>query len=101
MQPITADATEIMGTPLTADLTELDVESASASDIIAAFKADADLGTGANGMVTRVATAATEVVKIHRAATAVTAGGPVQRHLENVGGDTLETVYEVIDGDPA
>lgn len=42
-----------------------------------------------------------EVKKIHRAAAAVTAGAPQQRHLENAGGDTLQTVYEVHDGDVA
>ena len=44
-------------------------------------------------------TAAQEVAKIPRAATAVTAGDPHQRHLEDAEGDTLQTIYEVIDGD--
>lgn len=40
-----------------------------------------------------------EVKKIHRAASAVTPGGAVGRHLENSSGATLESIREVIDGD--
>lgn len=57
--------------------------------------------TQATAAATQATAAAEEVVKVQRAATAVTAGGPQQRHLENVGGDTLQTIYEVHDGDPA
>lgn len=54
---------------------------ASVAEIIEGIKADAELGTGASGMVTRVTaaavqstTAAAEVVKIPRKASAITAG---------------------------
>lgn len=40
-----------------------------------------------------------EVKKIQRAATAVTAGGPVAKHLETDAGAELQSVNEVIDGD--
>lgn len=42
-----------------------------------------------------------EVLKIPRAAAAVTAGAAQQKHLENSLGATLQTVYEVHDGDVA
>jgi hypothetical protein len=47
--------------------------------LIAAIKADADLGTGVNGAVTRVAATLTEVGKIHRSSTAVAAGASMRR----------------------
>jgi hypothetical protein len=43
---LTADMDEIMGIPLTADLTEVEVEGgAGAAEILAAFKADPEFGT--------------------------------------------------------
>ena len=63
-------------------------------DTIAAIKADAALGTADGGLVA-------EVNKIPRAAAAVTAGAAQQKHLENSLGATLQTVYEVHDGDVA
>lgn len=42
-----------------------------------------------------------EVLLIPRAASAVTAGAAQQKHLENSLGATLQTVYEVLDGDVA
>lgn len=62
--------------------------------LIAAIKADPDLGTSDGGLVA-------EVNKIPRAAAAVTAGAAQQKHLENSLGATLQTVYEVHDGDVA
>ncbi len=50
--------------------------------------------------IANAATAASEVVKIQRAATAVIAGGPTEKHLENSSGATLESVREVVDGNP-
>lgn len=41
----------------------------------------------------------TNLSRIPKAATETTAGGPIERHLENANGDTLQTIYEVIDGD--
>ena len=70
---------------------------ATAAEIIAAFKADAVLGTASGGMVANAA----QVLAISRAATAVTPGAPQQKHLENALGTTLQTVYEVHDGDLA
>lgn len=68
--------------------------AAIAAASVAAFKADAALGTADGGLVA-------EVNKIPRAATAVTAGAAQQKHLENSLGATLQTVYEVLDGDVA
>lgn len=62
--------------------------------LVAAIKADAALGTSDGGLVA-------EVNKIPRAAAAVTAGAAQQKHLENSLGATLQTVYEVLDGDVA
>ena len=63
-----------------------------AGDVIAEIKADAELGTASGGMVA-------EVLKIARAAAAVTAGAPQAKHLENSLGATLQSVNEVLDGD--
>jgi hypothetical protein len=50
---------------------------------------------------TQATTAAAEVVKIQRAASAVTAGAPQERYIENAGGTKLQTIYEVHEGDKA
>lgn len=51
-------------------------------------------------LATAAATAAAlDASKIQRSASPVTAGAPQQKHLENPDGDTLQTIYEVHDGD--
>lgn len=42
-----------------------------------------------------------EVLKIQRAASAVTAGAAQERYIENAGGTKLQTIYEVHEGDKA
>lgn len=64
-------------------------------DQLAAFKADAQLGTAAGGLLANAA----QVLNVPRAAAPVTAGAPQQRHLENSLGATLQSVREVFDGD--
>lgn len=66
-----------------------------AGDVIAAIKADAELGTGIGGAVANAA----QVLNVPRAAAPVTAGAPQAKHLENSLGATLQSVNEVLDGD--
>ena len=87
-QGFNADATQIT------QQTNAATAATAAADTVAAIKADAALGTADGGLVA-------EVNKIPRAAAAVTAGAAQQKHLENSLGATLQTVYEVLDGDVA
>ncbi len=64
-------------------------------DPLAAFKADAELGTATGGMVANAA----QVLNVPRAAAPVTPGAPQAKHLENSLGATLQSVREVLDGD--
>ena len=70
---------------------------ASAAEIIAAFKADPDLGTGVNGAVTNAATAATEIGKVPRLSTAIAAGASARR---TKGAATATTLDETLGATP-
>ncbi len=72
-----------------------DTETYRVDDTLAAFKADATLGTASGGMVANAA----QVLNVPRAAGAVTPGAPQKKHLENSLGATLQSVNEVLDGD--
>ena len=87
-----ADATQAAARA--AAITAASAATSAPADTVTAIKADPDLGTADGGMVA-------EVNKIPRAASAVTAGAAQQKHLENSLGATLQTVYEVHDGDVA
>jgi hypothetical protein len=74
-----------------------DIDTKDNSYVAASFSVTAN--TNAITAAASAAIAAAEIVKVPRAAAAVTAGDPHQRHLEDAEGDTLQTIYEVIDGD--
>jgi hypothetical protein len=61
-----------------------------AAATVAAIKADSDLGT--TGLIADAATAATEIVKVPRATSSVTAGGAVTRNI--VGGEEIDEVIQ-------
>ena len=63
--------------------------------LLAAFKADADLGTATGGLVSNAA----QVLNVQRAAAPVTAGAPQDRNIENASGDVLQRIYERHNGD--
>lgn len=66
--------------------------SNDAAEILAAIKADPQLGTADGGLVANVG-------KIPRAATPVTDGAAQSKRLVNESGDTLQQVHEILDGD--
>ena len=85
-----ASTNEIMGQAILASTNEIDVAAA----IITEIKADPDLGTA--GLIADAATAATEIGKVHRSATAVAAGAAMRRTKAAATSSTLdETVGPV------
>lgn len=68
---------------------------ATAAKVVAAIKADAQLGIAEGGLVANAA----QVLHVHRAAEPTTPGAAQSRRLIDSDGATLQQVHEVLGGD--